>query len=242
MRARHFAFLSAVLFCGFGGQAAAHVTANPSEGAAGGYFRMALRDEFGLGMKLPSEPGTLYFPTVQECEKGESRWVEIPATGQRWGALKAPAPFVRIAESRSAAIPPALTIVDAWARASAGRIRSGAAYLTIANTKVEPDRLLSVATPAAARAELHATVKDGEIMRMRPVGAIAVEPGSRIELRPGGLHLMLLDLTKPLVEGERFPLTLTFEKAGAITTEIVVRGPGATSGGASEHHHHGSTP
>ncbi|WP_119422355.1 YcnI family protein [Desertibaculum subflavum] len=55
-------------------------------------------DEFGLSLKLPAGPAgaTLWFATVQQCERGESRWVEIPAEGQKWGDLKAPAPFVRL--------------------------------------------------------------------------------------------------------------------------------------------------
>jgi periplasmic copper chaperone A len=53
-------------------------------------------DEFGLTMRLPAEQGTLYFPTVQECEEGIHRWIEIPSGGQAWGDLDEPAPFVTV--------------------------------------------------------------------------------------------------------------------------------------------------
>lgn len=60
----------------------------------GGPLPDAYFDEFGLSMRLPAEPGTLYFPTVQECEEGAHRWIEIPQTGQAWDDLEAPAPYV----------------------------------------------------------------------------------------------------------------------------------------------------
>lgn len=67
----------------------------------GGPLPDAYFDEFGLSMKLPAKPGeTLYFPTVQECERGVHRWIEIPAAGQKWGDLNAPAPFIRLLEKK----------------------------------------------------------------------------------------------------------------------------------------------
>jgi len=64
----------------------------------GGPLPDDLYDSFGILMKLPDQPGaTLYFPTVQECEKGVHRWIEIPAAGQQWHDLEEPAPFVKLA-------------------------------------------------------------------------------------------------------------------------------------------------
>lgn len=64
----------------------------------GGPLPNAFYDTFGLLMKLPAAKGTtLYFPTVQECETGVHRWIEIPAAGQQWHDLREPAPFVRLA-------------------------------------------------------------------------------------------------------------------------------------------------
>jgi periplasmic copper chaperone A len=65
----------------------------------GGKLPDSYFDEFGLSMKLPAGAGrTLWFPTVQECEQGVHRWIEIPVDGQRWGDVKEPAPFVRLTE------------------------------------------------------------------------------------------------------------------------------------------------
>ena len=67
----------------------------------GGNLPDAYFDEFGLSMRLPAKAGqTLYFPLVQECEKGVHRWIEIPASGQKWDDLREPAPFIRLIDKR----------------------------------------------------------------------------------------------------------------------------------------------
>lgn len=74
-------------------------------------------------------------------------------------------------------------------------------------------------------------------MKMRQIPAVELAAGKTTELKPGGFHVMLLGLTKPLREGERFPLTLVFEKAGKIDIEVEI-----AKAGAGGHHHHGHTP
>ena len=129
-----------------------------------------------------------------------------------------------------------LTIEQPWARASIGQAKTGAAYLTLNNGGDGIDRLLSVATPAAKHAALHTHLMEAGIMKMRPVEAIEVAPGAPTVLAPGGLHVMLMGLAAPLVEGESFTLTLTFEHAGAIEVEVRVQGIGAMEP-AMEHKH-----
>ncbi len=114
-----------------------------------------------------------------------------------------------------------LTIEQAWARASIGAARAGAAYLTIVNRGAALDRLVSVATPVAKRAGLHRTLTEGGVLKMRPAGAIDIPPGAT-GLEPGGLHVMLMGLKAPLVEGESFPLTLTFERAGPLEVTVAI--------------------
>lgn len=127
-----------------------------------------------------------------------------------------------------------LLIEKVWARASIGQAKAGAAYLTIVNTGHEPDRLVGAKTPAAHEAAPHAhTMVDG-VMKMRSVDAIEVTPGEPTVLQPGGLHIMLIGLASPLVEGETFPLTLTFEKAGEIEVEVLIEKAGAME----THGHH----
>ncbi len=120
-----------------------------------------------------------------------------------------------------------LKIEHPWARASAGAAAAGAAYMTITTTGATADRLVGASTPVAGKAELHTHIADGEVMRMRPVDAIEVEPGKPAVLKPGGLHVMLIGLKAPLKEGETFPLNLNFAKAGSVTVNVDVESAAA---------------
>ena len=134
-----------------------------------------------------------------------------------------------------------LHIDQVWARASAGPVKNGATYLTITSQGAESDRLVSVETEVAKRAELHTHVMQDDVMKMRPIEAIEVAAGEPTELRPGGLHIMLMGLKAPLVEGESFPLLLTFERAGSIEVEVRIKGPGAMGHDGGMQHDHGSS-
>lgn len=111
--------------------------------------------------------------------------------------------------------------------------RNGIVYATIVN-RGEADRIVAASTPASEKVELHTTMRDGDAMRMRAVEAIPVETGGTLELQPGQrFHLMLINLAKPLREGDSFPMRLTFERAGAI--DLTIRVERLKSGG--NHHH-----
>ena len=118
-----------------------------------------------------------------------------------------------------------ITVETPWTRA-AGQGGQGAGFITIRNAG-GADRLVSASTPAAGRAELHSMIHDGDIMRMREMDAIAVPANGAVTLAPGGQHIMLIGLTRPLAVGERVPLTLVFERAGAVTVELAVQPAGA---------------
>ena len=94
------------------------------------------------------------------------------------------------------------------------------------NSGAAADALVAAELPVAARAELHTHIKDGDVMRMRQVSSIDVPAGGTVNLQPGGLHIMLIDLKEPLRQGETFPLTLTFAKAGKVTVYVPVKSPG----------------
>lgn len=130
-----------------------------------------------------------------------------------------------------------------WARAAkAGQMAQGeakmegssqgqmgansAAYMTIANKGKEPDRLVGAKADVSKAVEIHETVMDGDVMRMQPVqGGIEVPAGGQVELKPGGYHVMLIGLTRDLNAGDKFPLTLQFEKGGEMTVQAEVRQP-----------------
>lgn len=122
-----------------------------------------------------------------------------------------------------------------WSRATAASAPTGAAFLTLTETGAQPDRLISASTPAAEKAELHTHIKDNGVMRMRQVPSIELEPGKTVALQPGGYHIMMIGLKKPLAKGDHVPLTLTFEKAGTITVELHVEGAGAMTGMEAGH-------
>jgi periplasmic copper chaperone A len=125
-----------------------------------------------------------------------------------------------------------LTIDHPFARATPPGANSGGAFFSVDNAGTKPDRLVRAASPVAGTVELHQMAMEGGVMRMRAVGALEVQPGGKLELKPGGYHLMLSDLKQPLRAGDAFPLTLTFERAGAIEVSVQVEAMGATTGGA----------
>jgi hypothetical protein len=121
-----------------------------------------------------------------------------------------------------------LTVSGAFARASATpQAKSGAAYVSILNTGAEADRLLSISTPAAANAVLHATAMAGGVMKMESEDNADVAAGGMLEMRPGGTHVMLTGLSAPLIQGETMELTLHFEKAGDVLVTVPIAGVAA---------------
>jgi copper(I)-binding protein len=91
-----------------------------------------------------------------------------------------------------------------------------------------PDRLTGIDTPVAARAVLHESFADNGVMKMRPLDGLTITPGEPLILEPGGKHVMLMGLNRALQEGDSFPITLTFERAGAVTATAIVERAGAT--------------
>jgi periplasmic copper chaperone A len=119
-----------------------------------------------------------------------------------------------------------IEVQNAWARATAAGAKAAGIFVTITD-KGGPDRLVGASTPVAAMAEVHETINDNGVMRMRPIPALPLQPGQAVVLKPGGYHIMLMGMKQQLKDGETFPLTLNFEKAGAITTTVHVAKAGA---------------
>jgi copper(I)-binding protein len=119
-----------------------------------------------------------------------------------------------------------LSVERAWARATSPMAKTGAAYVTIVNKGDADDRLVSAATPASDKAQLHETIEDHGVMKMRPLPALEIKAGATVTLVPGQMHVMLVGLKAPLKLGDTFPLTLTFEKAGPVEVTVKVEKPG----------------
>jgi hypothetical protein len=122
-----------------------------------------------------------------------------------------------------------IEIKNAWARATPGGAQTAAIYVTI--EAAGGDRLTGASTPAAQKAEIHLMTMDNGIMKMRQVDGIDLPAGTPVTLRPGGYHIMLTGLAKPLEERQSFPLTLDFTKAGARDVTVSIEKVGAMGPG-----------
>jgi len=125
--------------------------------------------------------------------------------------------------------------VDAWARATPGAARAGAAFLTLTNQGARTRRIVGAESDAAAKAELHIHIMDGTIMRMRKLDALDLPPGKSVTLKPGGHHVMLMGLRAPLKPGDRFGITLLLANGEKIPVSVAVMKLGAMGPGGQGH-------
>ena len=113
-----------------------------------------------------------------------------------------------------------------WTRATPPGARTGAGFMQLKNAGAA-DRVVGASSPVAGRVEMHITVREGDVMKMREVKGFDVPAKGSFELKPGGAHLMLMDLKRPLKKGEKVPLTLKLEKGGELKLELVAEEAGA---------------
>ena len=131
----------------------------------------------------------------------------------------------------------AVSVTNAWSRATPAGAQTGAAYLTI--EAAAGDRLTGVSTPIAGKAELHEMKLANGVMTMHPLAALDLPAGQPVTMKPGAVHIMLRNLKRPLRPGDHFPLTLDFAKAGARKVKVGVEGVGAMGpGGMAMPAHH----
>ncbi len=116
-----------------------------------------------------------------------------------------------------------ITIEDAWARpGSEGRMSAG--YFTIINYENESDTLTGVSSDVAQLTEIHESYElEGGMMGMREVSELIIPAHSTVNFEPGGLHIMFIQLTEPLVAGKALELTLVFSNSGEITISAEIR-------------------
>jgi len=115
-----------------------------------------------------------------------------------------------------------LTIGHPWSTVTRGGLKTAAVYVTFVNDGPTSDRLLKVSSPIATSAMIHTNIKDGDVMRMRMMDSVEIPAGKTVELKPGGMHIMLEGLDHPLKDGEMFPLTLTLANEGDVKVEVMV--------------------
>jgi copper(I)-binding protein len=119
-----------------------------------------------------------------------------------------------------------LQVTDVWSRATPPTAEVGAAYFKAVNSNSTSDTLIGVASPIAERVEMHTHMMMEGMMMMHQLESVEVPAGETLEFKPGGNHIMLIGLEHTLLEGERFPLTLTFKNAGNVELIAIVRGLG----------------
>ncbi len=141
------------------------------------------------------------------------------------------------ADAKDVAVGP-LQVSQPWLRATPKGASVAGGYLTIRNTGTTPDRLIGGSAEVAGRFEIHEMRMEQGVMRMRHLSrGLELKPGDTVELKPGGLHVMLMDLKQPLVQGETVKGTLVFEKAGTVAVEFSVEAIGAQRGGSAHRGH-----
>ena len=125
----------------------------------------------------------------------------------------------------------AMMAMDAWARPSIGAKGNSAAYFKVMNHSDKADRLVGAKADVSRLVQIHTHIMDGDIMRMRKVeGGVEVPAGGTIEFKPGGFHIMLIDLKSKLKEHDKFQLTLVFESGKEMTVDVKVqKQPGSHS-------------
>ena len=213
---------------------------------SGGHLEDGWYDEFTVRGTVGKDiaPGSiLYFPALQECANGSADWTDTSG-GQD---VANPSPKVTVVAATGGedhhghgamkmapiTLGP-LEITAPFSRATLPNAPVGGGFLTITNTGPEDDRLVSAASNIAGRTEVHEMAMQGDVMKMRELtDGLPVPAGATVDLKPGGFHIMFMDLKQPLVEGETVTVTLTFEKAGSVDVPLMIGAPNAKG-----HDHH----
>jgi periplasmic copper chaperone A len=123
-----------------------------------------------------------------------------------------------------------IEVANAWAPATGSSPTNSAVYMSLVDRGAKSDELVDASSPVAQKAELHVfNIGKGDVYGMQRVSGIEITPGSAATvLAPGGAHIMLESLKRPLRAGTTFPLTLTFQRAGQLQIEVRVESPQAT--------------
>ena len=128
-----------------------------------------------------------------------------------------------------------VTVAESWARATVPGQKATGAFMKI--TAKQPSKLVAASTPVAGITEIHEMKMDKDVMRMSAVAALDLPAGKTVELKPGGYHVMLMDLKNPLADKSNIPLTLTFEDSKGQKSQQVLQVPVRAINTMSTHKH-----
>jgi copper(I)-binding protein len=124
-----------------------------------------------------------------------------------------------------------VSVEQPWSRATPPGAKIGVGFMRLRNAGGAAERVVGVSSPVAGRVEMHVTTREGDVMKMRQVESFEIPAGGSFELKPGGAHLMLMGLQRPLAKGERIPLTLKLQSGDTLEVELDVAELGARSPG-----------
>lgn len=195
------------------------------------YDEFSVRGTFGPDVA----PGTvLYFPAIQTCANGTADWTDTSGSHD----VPNPAPKVTVLagggghshghgavsdHTMGSVTAGALEISGGFSRATLPNAPVGGGFMTITNTGAEDDRLISASSSVAGHMEVHEMAMEGDVMKMRELAdGLPIPAGKTVELKPGGFHIMFMELQEPLVEGETVAVTLTFERAGEVEVPLMI--------------------
>ncbi|WP_138466952.1 DUF1775 domain-containing protein [Poseidonocella sp. HB161398] len=211
---------------------------------SGGELPDAWYDEFTLRGTVGPQmaPGPMRFPALQSCAHGTADWTD--ASGR--AGVANPAPSLQLVRGpdgshAAAAVLGDLTVTAPFIRATLPNQPVAGGFLQIANAGTGADRLTGASSPAAGHMEIHEMAMQGDVMVMRELPrGLEIPAGGSVELKPGGYHVMFMDLAQPMAEGATVAVTLEFEKAGAVVLQMpVVARDGGAAGHAGLHAGHG---
>ncbi|MDB5731839.1 MAG: hypothetical protein JWQ03_1734 [Variovorax sp.] len=186
--------------------------------------------EFVVRGRLTDQPGPLWFKVLQACsgEGGVATsvdWAQVPVPG----ATEKPAfPAARL-DVLPAGVAP-VDVRDAWVRPAVPGQSGTGGFMKL--NAPSGTRLVGVSSPVAGVAQVHEMKMDGDTMRMRALkNGLELPARQTVELKPGGAHLMLMDLKQPITQGATVPMTLRFEDARGVKSSLELKVPvGAPAG------------
>ena len=214
---------------------------------------MPTSDQFTMRGGLHDAAGPMWFKVLQMCEKGQNDWSEVPAAGKSTQGMAFPAALLEVTASATTSIMPSLVstaapagqlqVEGAWARSTVPGQKGTGAFMKI--TAREGLRLVGLSSPVAGVAEVHEMKMEGDVMKMRAVPSLELPAGRAVELKPGGYHIMLMDLKWPLGAGATVPVTLILkdtkgaESRHDLTLPVTATAPGggAEKAGQGAHKH-----
>jgi len=135
----------------------------------------------------------------------------------------------------------AVKVEGAWARATVQGQKGTGAFMSL--TAKDATQLVGISSPVAGVAEVHEMKMEGDVMKMRALPSLELPAGKKVELKPGGYHVMLMDLKAPLAKDSTIPVTLLFKDVKGVESRLELKlpvattAPGGAAGAAAEHKH-----